>query len=159
MSDAIEHIDVDHEDFESAPKALREHVKNLQAALKERDKIVSDFRSRETERALSDVLTGFKNPGRVQRDLLADKVDPLDTEAVNKWLEDNAGDYARGEGAAAEAPAEQASPDATLAAQYARLQPTGIRKPSDNQKAEAIASLPDDLTAAQVEQRLRELGA
>lgn len=159
MSDAIEHIDVDHEDYEATPKALRDHVKTLQAALKERDKIVSDFRSRETERALSDVLTGFKNPGRVQRDLLADKVDPLDTEAVNKWLEANAGDYAQGEGADAEASAGQASPDATLAAQYARLQPTALRRPSDSQLADAINSLPDDLTAAQVEQRLRELGA
>jgi len=159
MSDAIEHIDVDHEDFESAPKALREHVKNLQAALKERDKIVSDFRTRETERALADVLTGFKNPARVQRDLLADKVDPLDTEAVNKWLEANADDYARGDGAPATDPAEQASPDATLAAQYARLQPTALRKPSDNTLADTIASLPDDLTPAQMEQRLREIGA
>ena len=115
----IEHIDVDHEDFEGTPKALRDHVKKLQDALKSANTTISDFRSRETERALSDVLTGFKNPTRVQRDLLADKVDPLDSEAVSKWLEVNADDYARGEGAVAEQ--AQAQPDADLAAQYARL--------------------------------------
>lgn len=154
----IEHIDVDSEDFESAPKALRDHVKKLQDALKSANTTISDFRSRETERALSDVLTGFKNPGRVQRDLLADKVDPLDNEAVNKWLEANAGDYAQGDGAAAETPAEQASPDATLAAQYARLNPTGLRKPADQGLMEALAAIPDDLPAHLVEQRMREIG-
>ena len=155
----IEHIDVDHEDYEQTPKALRDHVKKLQDALKQRDQTISEFRGKETERALSNVLTGFKNPARVQRDLLADKVDPLDTEAVNKWLEANADDYARGDASPAADPAEQASPDATLAAQYARLQPTALRKPSDTTLQDAILSLTDDLTPAQMEQRLREIGA
>lgn len=150
----IEHIDVDHEDFEGSPKALRDHVKKLQAALTERDKTISDFRGRETERALSDVLTGFKNPARVQRDLLADKVDPLDNEAVSKWLEANADDYARGGEAAAETPAQD-----DRASEYARLNPTGLRKPADQGLLEAIASLPDDLPPDQLAQRMREIGA
>lgn len=153
----IEHIDVDSEDFESAPKALRDHVKKLQDALKSANTTISDFRSRETERALSDVLTGFKNPTRVQRDLLADKVDPLDSEAVSKWLEANADDYARGEGAVAEQ--AQAQPDADLAAQYARLNPTGLRKPSDQGLIDAINSLPDDLSPEQLAVEMRKLGA
>ena len=92
----IQHIDVDDEQFEDAPRALRDHVKQIQKALDEVRAERDGYRNKVNEAALGDVLAGFKNPERVKRDLLTDKVDPLDSEAVTKWMEQNAGDYARG---------------------------------------------------------------
>ena len=92
----IQHIDVDDEQYEDAPRGLRDHVKQLQQALRERDQQITEYRDKQAASALTDVLAGFKNPERVKRDLLTDKVDPLDSEAVSKWMEQNAGDYARG---------------------------------------------------------------
>jgi len=97
MSDTYEYIDVDDDDYFDAPKALRDHVKRLQEQLKgvvqERDTLSSKL----SNRSASDVLAdkGFKNPKRVARDLLADKVDPSDEAAVTKWLEENGDDYAK----------------------------------------------------------------
>ncbi len=91
----IQHINVDDEQWDGTPRALREHVDKLQKALKERDQQISGLREQQTASALSDVLAGFKNPERVKRDLLGDKVDPLSSEAVSEWLKSNADDYAR----------------------------------------------------------------
>jgi len=106
MSDNIKHIDIDAEDFEDAPKALRDYAKALkkqyEQAVTERD----GARKQLASRAVSDVLgdKGFKNPKRVERDLLADGIDPLDNGAVEAWLADNSDDYARSEGSATSNP-------------------------------------------------------
>ena len=133
MSDAIQHIDVDSEEFENTPKALRDHVKKLQQALTSSTQTIAEYRERETAQALNGVLTGFKNPERVKRDLLSDKVDPLDNEAVTKWLEANGGDYARGEANPDPAPdGEQPDP----AAAYQPLQLGGRRVQGGNPSGE-----------------------
>jgi hypothetical protein len=108
MSDNIKHIDIDSEDFEDAPKALRDYAKALkkqyEQAVTERDGALKQVASR----AVADVLgdKGFKNPKRVERDLLADGIDPLDSGAVEAWLADNSDDYARSESSAASAPVQ-----------------------------------------------------
>ena len=131
MSD-IQHINVDDEEFEGAPKALRDHVKKLQRALGERDTEVSTLRGQLNSKALSDVLGGFKNPKRVESAILADKVDPLDSEAVKSWLAENSDDYAKADGA--QAPAQEPSPaDAqqqAQAQQYAALSAGGELTPA-----------------------------
>lgn len=93
----IQHIDIDSENFEDAPKALRDYAKQLKKALEERESEVGTLRVQLHSRALADVLAdkGFKNPKRVESALLADKVDPLNTEAVNAWLAENGDDYAK----------------------------------------------------------------
>lgn len=99
MSDNFQFIDVDDDDFFDAPKALRDHVKKLQERLTDREDKLTEVTKTLHQRTVNDVLAdkGFKNPKRVQRDLLADKVDPLDERAVSKWLEENADDYAKAE--------------------------------------------------------------
>jgi hypothetical protein len=99
MSDNFEYIDVDDDDYFDAPKALRDHVKRLQERLTSVTEERDTFHRQVQTRSVNDVLAdkGFKNPKRVARDLLADKVDPSNEAAVSKWLEENADDYARSE--------------------------------------------------------------
>jgi hypothetical protein len=99
MSDNIQHIDVDSDEFIDAPKALRDHVKRLQQNNTRLSEQVETYRGQATASALGDVLKEFKNPERVKRDLLSDKVDPLDAEAVKQWLGTNGDDYAKGQAA------------------------------------------------------------
>jgi hypothetical protein len=112
MSD-IQHIDVDSDEFIDAPKALRDHVKKLQQVNTRLSETNADLSGRVTAVALTDVLKEFKNPERVKRDLLSDKVDPLNTEAVNQWLSQNGSDYAKGEGAPSSQSQTPAAPVAT----------------------------------------------
>jgi hypothetical protein len=109
MSDNIKYIDVDDEQFEDAPKALRDAYKALRKQAEnlttERDGALKQVASR----AVADVLDdkGFKNPKRVERDLLADGIDPLDSSAVEAWLTSNGDDYARSEGSGLSKPEHQ----------------------------------------------------
>ena len=93
MSDNIQHIDVDSDEFEGTPKALREHVKKLQKALEARDATIGQFKEQVIGSVLGDA--GFKNPSRVKKDLLGDGIDPLDADAVKAWIAENGDDYAR----------------------------------------------------------------
>lgn len=90
-------IDVDHEDFEDAPRELRAAYKALRkrfdSVTTERD----DYRAKWETRAADDALSGFgfRNSKRVTKDLVADGVDLSDTDAVKAWVEENGDDYAR----------------------------------------------------------------
>lgn len=108
MSDELKHIDVESEEFEDAPKALRDYVKKLQAQDRKRSDELNQVRGQLASRAVADVLAdkGFKNPERVKRDILADGIDPTDKAAVDGWLSENSDDYARAEAAAAAATEE-----------------------------------------------------
>lgn len=161
MSDnTIEHIDVNDEQWDNTPKALRDHVAKLQAALADRDKTIDGYRTAETDRALTDVLAAFKSPSKVRRDLLADKVNPLDSEAVGKWLDENGSDYApRGENAEPAGTEQQEPQDDGQAAEYGRLTPNVARRPADVDTWERINSeIPDDLPPDQMLARLRASG-
>lgn len=98
MSDAIKHLDLDSEEFEDAPKAVRDYAKSLKKQLesvtKERDGVRTQLASSSLEKVLAD--KAFKNPAKVQKDILRDGVNPLDSEAVEAWLADNSDDYAKG---------------------------------------------------------------
>jgi hypothetical protein len=96
MADAIRHIDLDDEQFEDAPKALREYAKKLRAKLAEAEAMASKYRHELAARAVKDLVgeKGFANPARVEKALLADDVDPLDASAVKAWLADNGDGYA-----------------------------------------------------------------
>src|SRR5687768_17294724 len=135
MTDNIEHIDVDSDEYLNAPQALRDHVKKLQDSLKTVSQERDTFRGQATTAALSGVLTGFKNPERVKRDLLAEKVDPLNTEAVNQWLAENGDDYARGE--ASPTPTEQSEQNGDAEAMN-RLNSVEVQSPADMTKLAAF---------------------
>jgi hypothetical protein len=135
MSDNIQHIDVDSDEFLNAPQALRDHVKKLQAANSRLSESNTDLSGRLTASALGTVLGEFKNPERVKSALLSDKVDPLDSEAVTSWLQANGDDYAKG--AAAPNPV-QTPDDAAEAEAHQRLQSGGeLRQPASMSKLEA----------------------
>lgn len=120
MSDKLQHIDIDSEEFEDAPRALREYAKQLK---KQNDALALErdtYKKQSASRAVADVLTGkgFKNPKRVERDLLADDIDPHDASAVEAWLEANGDDYAKA--SATPDPETPETPD-PRAAEYDRL--------------------------------------
>ncbi|HET6914576.1 MAG TPA: hypothetical protein VFH56_00650 [Acidimicrobiales bacterium] len=120
MSDKLQHIDIDSEEFEDAPRALREYAKQLK---KQNESLASEngtLKKQSASRAVADVLAGkgFKNPKRVERDLLADDIDPHDSKSVEEWLEANGDDYAK-DSATPEAAAPE-TPD-PRAAEYERL--------------------------------------
>jgi hypothetical protein len=151
MSDNIKYIDVDSEEWENTPKALRDQVKKLQSALTERSTALDEVRGQLASKVVGDVLSGqgFKNPKKVERDLLADKVDPHDEAAVKTWLEQNSDDYAKGDPTPAPEVEQTADPDA---AQYERLNVgQEFKAPAGMGKLEAaIAEITPEMTGADV---------
>ena len=136
MTDNIKHLDLDSEDFEDAPKALRDYARNLkkqyEQAVTERDGVRKQLASKAVSEVLGD--KGFKNPKRVERDLLADGIDPLDTSVVESWLKDNSDDYARTTGSATPTP-EQNEEQQRQQAAYQQLNAGGeLRQPADQSK-------------------------
>ncbi|MDP9820485.1 hypothetical protein [Nocardioides massiliensis] len=119
MSDAIEHIDLDSDEYADTPRALRDAYKKLQDRLKDISSERDTLRTQMQASALSGVLTGFKNPERVKSALLSDKVDPLNTEAVTEWIEANGDDYAKASTEPGTQPAASGQPDP--AAPYGQL--------------------------------------
>lgn len=157
MADNFQHIDVDSDEFIDAPKALRDHVKKLQQINTRLTETNTDLSGRLTATALTDVLSEFKNPERVKRDLLSDKIDPLDSEAVKQWLGSNGGDYARGvetSNSSAENPAL-----AEDAAASQRMNSTDLSSPADMTKLEAaLAEITPDMNGEAVKAVYRKHG-
>lgn len=159
MTDNIQHIDVDSDDYLDAPKALRDYVKKLQRQHQDVTKDLADVRGKLASQALGDVLSskGFKNPKRVEKDLLAEGVDPLDKSAVDGWLAEFGDDYAQGEVKPAQetpvVPAEeqQAYQQLGLGAEF--------RSPADMTKLDAVRSeLPEGASGADVVALLQKHG-
>lgn len=151
MSDNIQHLDLDDDEFFDAPKALRQYAASLKKALDKANGELTTVRNQLSAQALSEVLSdkGFKNPKRVERDLISDGIDPLDKSAVDKWLADNGDDYARGS-ANAEAETPEVSEDEQQA--HEQLQAgAGFRAPADMSKIDAaLAEITPDMNGAQV---------
>lgn len=147
MTDNFAHLDVDAEEFDSAPRALRDAYKKLQKSYNEQGQQITDLREKQTASALSGVLAGFKNAERVKRDLLADKVDPLDNEAVTKWLEANGDDYAR-----AQTPADPVTDEETeQVADYGRINAPGqVGQPAIANQEQVLANAPKDASPAEL---------
>jgi hypothetical protein len=150
----IKHIDIDSDEFEDAPKALRDYARKLKAAneslAKERDGALQKVASR----AIADVLAdkGFKNPKRVERDLLAEGIDVSDKDSIEGWLAENGDDYAKGEVVPVETPEASAEQQA-LAAGHQQLQAAGaqIRDTSGMTPLQrAQSELPANATAEDV---------
>jgi len=158
MTDNLQHIDVDSDEFIDTPKALRDHVKKLQQANTRLTETNTDLTGRVTASALNGVLTEFKNPERVKRDLLTDKVDPLNSEAVTAWLEKNGSDYARGEGA----PTSSSTPNASaeeVAAHQQIANGGNLRTAADMSKLEAaVAEITPSMTGADIKALYRKHG-
>lgn len=159
MTDAIKHIDLDDEQFEDAPRALREYAAKLKKALEAAQGEAGQLRTQLATRSLSDVLgnKGFKNPKAVEKSLLADKVDPLDTSAVEAWLAENADDFAKADGAPAVSEPvqeQQQTPEqAAQAAAFGQMQAAqaSLHQPADMSKLDlALSEITPDMNGEQV---------
>lgn len=138
MSDDIKYIDVDDEQFEDAPKALRDAYKALARQHKDATSELGQARTVIASHALGDVLgtAGFKNPKRVEQDILRDGIDATDKTAVQAWLASNADDYAKAEGAPAAEPAPEQTEDQKRqqAAHQQLAAGSELRQPADMSK-------------------------
>lgn len=153
----IQHIDVDSDEFEGTPRALRDHVKRLQKALTEKDQVISGFQSERADTALADVLAGFRNPKRVKSDLLSDGIDPLDSEAVKTWMESNGDDYARGE-APADPPQNESEQDPEVP-DYSRIHGVEqIGTPAGSDRLTLLNAMPEGLNRKEAHEWLVKQG-
>lgn len=158
MADAIQHIDIDSDDFLDAPKALRDYAKKLRLENQRLADTNGTLTGQLTATALTDVLKEFKNPERVKRDLLSDKVDPLDSEAVKQWLGTNADDYAKGV-VTPPAPVTPAVDDAEVQAHQQISAGAQYSQPADMSKLEAaLTELGPNATAGEMEAAYRKHG-
>lgn len=159
MSDNNQYLDVDDDEFFDAPKALRDAYKKLVGQHKNVLSENGSLKGQLAAQAIGEVLSdkGFKNPKRVERDLISDGIDPLDKGAVEKWLSDNGDDYARGE----VKPAEE-TPVVSEEEQQAHTQlglGDGYKAPGDLTKVDAArAEIPADADGATVLQYLQKHG-
>ena len=153
MTDDIQNIDIDAPEYDGSPKALRDHVKRLQEAVTSLRTERDTYKGQATSAALGDVLAGYKNPERVKRDLLSDGIDPLQREAVEKWLGENGDDYAKGN--SQPAPAVNSED----AAAHQRLQQTELTSPADMTKIEAaMAEITQGMSGDEVKAVYRKHG-
>lgn len=146
MSDNTQHIDVDSDEFEGTPKALRDRVKRLQKQNSDLAQQITGLQGELTATALSDVLTGFTKPERVKSALLADGIDPLNREAVDGWLKDNGDDFARAAGNPAAPTTDQTQPDERQAQRDALNAVTQIGQPGAPDGLAKIKAVPADLS-------------
>lgn len=161
MSDALKHIDLDDEQFEDAPKALRDYAAKLKKALADETARANGLQQTVATHALSSVLgdKGFKNPKAVEKSLLADGIDPLDSSAVETWLTENGDDYAKATGST-ETPAPEQNvqtvetpEQATVRSAYEQMSAatSGLRAPADLSKFDAASlEITPDMTPEQV---------
>jgi hypothetical protein len=159
MTDNIENIDLDSEEYATAPTGLRDHAKALKAQLAEARKQISAYQ----DAALGNVLTqaGFANPGRVRSAILADKVDLADQAKINEWIAANGNDFARGPVAPAEPPApEQPDYSEQAAAQHQIQTLQTFGQPSGGRTAfeAAAAEITDRMTPDEVWAKFQQHG-
>lgn len=163
MSDNYEYDDYD--DFEDegnkGPKALRDHIKKLEAQLQTKDKELGKLRTSVVDRSVTDVLAGqsFKNPATVKKAILADGVDATNADALQKWLQENGDDYAKAapaNGQGEETPASPVNPEVVEAHQ--KLEVPG--EPSDLADKFALvqAKITPDMDGEAVAKLYREHG-
>ena len=158
MSDNIQHLDLDDDDYLDAPKALRDYVKKLQKSNQSLTTDLASTKGQLASQALNEVLSGqgFKNPKRVERDLIADGVDPLDKSAVDRWLSESGDDYAKGSTPQSETPA---IPEGEQQAHEQLNLGTEFRAPADMSKIDAVtAEVPKDATGAELIEHFRKAG-
>jgi hypothetical protein len=138
MSDNIQHLDLESDEFYDAPKALRDYAKKLQAQNKTLNTELSTTRGQLASQALGGVLSdkGFKNPKRVEKDLLADGVNPLDKSAVDGWLAEFGDDYAQG--AATSVAETPVVPDEERLAHEQLQVGSDFKQPADMSKFDAV---------------------
>jgi hypothetical protein len=122
--------------------------KGLRAQLEEALKVAKEAEVRAaaatkalSERQLADVLSAKKVSPKVARFILADGVDPSDSEAVEKWVTDNAEVF----GVKAETP----EPNVSQADQeaFAQMQSQDFTSPNFQSKVDALKTAAEELVA------------
>lgn len=147
-------------EYSDGPKGLREAYENLKNKVKQVEAERDDYKGKWQTRVVGDVLTGqgFKNPDRVKRGLLADKIDLADKAAVDSWLAENGDDYARVQGSETQTSTdgggsvtEQTVSPEEMAARQQLQQAQNYQQPAYMEKlAAAMAEITPDMDGAQV---------
>ena len=128
-------IDTNSDEFVDAPKALRDAYDRLKSRYTETAKERDTYKGRAESSALGDVLKGFVKPERVKSALLADGIDPLNSEAVGQWVAENGSDFARGDGSANPSPPSADNAEAALHERF--NSGAGLQQPADQSKLDA----------------------
>jgi hypothetical protein len=114
----------------------------LEAALKRAKKAedaVAQLSKSVNERQLADVLSAKNVSPKVARFILADGVDPSDSEAVDKWVADNAEVF----GVKAESPAPNVSVEEQKA--FGQMQNSDLQSPQFQSKVDALLAKATEL--------------
>ncbi|MGZ4560024.1 MAG: hypothetical protein ACXVGN_00090 [Mycobacteriaceae bacterium] len=142
-------IDTTSDEFIDAPKALRDAYDRLKQRFTETVQERDTYKGRAESSALGDVLKGFVKPERVKSALLADGIDPLNSEAVNQWVAENGSDFARGAGS--DNTSQSVADDAEAEAHQRIQSNAGLQQPADMTKqAAAFAEITPDMDGAAV---------
>jgi hypothetical protein len=121
--------------------------KGLRAQLEQALKVAKEAEARAAaatkalnERQLADVLSAKKISPKAARFIVADGVDPSDTEAVDKWLTDNAELFG-----AAGNPDESTVPQEERDA-FAAMQQSGLQQPAFRGKVDELLAKAKELS-------------
>lgn len=137
----------DQQEIEAGDDSGKGLRSQLEAALKRLEKAEAanaQLSKSVSERQLADVLSAKKVNPKVARFILADGVDPSDSEAVDKWVTDNAEVF----GVKAEAPEPNVSQEDQKA--FAQMQSQDFSSPSHQTKAQAFITKVEEMIASGV---------
>ena len=157
MSDNFQYIDVDDEQFEDAPRALRQAYDKLRKQHQSDAQELAKLRGTVQTRTASDVLKAKGYNPKAAKFLLKDGVDVNDENAVDTWLAEE-GEFFKVSG---EDPETAQTADHTAEAeQRAQIADTTSQaEPAGNDKMQAaLAEITPEMTGAQVMEVYRKHG-
>ena len=150
MSDNFQYIDVDDEQFEDAPRALRQAYAALKKRDQQRDAELTKLRGTVQTNTATDVLKGKGYDPRAAKFLLQSGVDINDETAVDAWLAEDGAFFKTGEAPAT--PEQQVDHSDEQQARSAIQDATSQVQPAGGDKMKlALAEITDDMTPSQVQ--------
>lgn len=160
MSDTFQYIDVDDEQFEDAPRALRDAYAKLKKKAQEQDAELSSFRSERTQATAADVLKAKGYDPKAAKFLTQAGIDLSNEGQVDAWLAEDGAFFKVGDAPQSEAPAEQtaghqaeAAARQQLATAQSYVQPAAM----DKMKA-ALSEIGPDATTEEVKAIYKKYG-
>ena len=156
MSDNFQYLDVDDEQFEDAPRALRQAYEKLKKAHQSDAQELASLRGTVKQTTATDVLKAKGYDPRAAKFLIQSGVNLNDSEAVDGWLAEDGAFFKVGDAPPAEH-AEDHSAEAQARSQIAdassQTQPAAVDK-----LQAALAEITPSMTAADVVEVYRKYG-
>ncbi len=144
----FQYIDVDDEQFEDAPRALRQAYAALKKAHEAEAKELSTLRTQVQTRTASEVLKDKGYNPKAAKFLLKDGIDLSDEKAVDAWLAEE-GEFFKANGGTPTEQSAEHTAEAEARSQIADA--TSHTQTAANDKMQAaLAEITDDMTTSQV---------